>query len=482
MAFLFLSPAWAEDLEDISNSAQAILGDRTKLVAAVGGGVVGGGQEIEDPNIRSMSFFGGILPSDSSIVIESFVNGDDAASGKGTPNLSSSPENNCGGTNQDVNSYLIFADPYSNKVETVLEDCSKSVTATASPPSSTSSSIVAGAVTVAAHKQQPTLAIGNQILPPGAMIRVGFSGNLGIQVVVSQGCRPVGPTYRVTSVSGSAISELDSTRAIDQLQMTIEDDCSAQDKEYVRTKGMTKGVLAGFYKQKDNIEKMDTQNANPVVPDGPPEEIVPGDFVIRQMSGFQPKSGGILLCGRPTVERGDFFRFHVRSPSSALEDWTKILERAKTERLFLGRQAGEPIGALQFSCAARGEALFEKPNVDLHHVHDLLRASVDSAAKPGKNGEDQTNDCLPPVAGFFANAEISSLGNSIRMGASPDNISMQKKSFMHGYATVVAMLCDYSKINNPSAHSQPDGPHSYAEASEIEALGIMDLNSTDVWA
>ena len=463
IAFLFLSPAWADSLEAIVTEAQALLGGgdhQTQFVAVVGRGVVGSGQEVEDPTRHSMSFMGGILPQGSAIEVESFVNNDDISSTEkfiSSPNAAETET----GSNNHVNSQLVFADPYSTLVESVLQDCSN---------------IVAGAVSVAAHKQQSTLANGDRVLPPGALIRVNFSGNLGIQVVVSRGCRPVGPTYRVTKVNGPAILELDSMRAIDRLQWTIENHCHPEDKDYIQTKGMTKGVLGGFYKKDDiNIETM-TDNKNQIELDSEPPE----DFIIRQMTGFQPHCGGIILCGRPTVEEGDFFRFHVRSPSSALDDWRKIVKRAQTERLFLGDQAGDTVGALQISCAARGEALFDEPNTDLHHVQELIRTSVvrGGLLSPVSDQEASNDGSAPLVAGFFANAEISSLGNSIRMGANPDSVGIQQKSFMHGYASVVAMLCDYSKTNN-----QHDGESDTStETTEIEALGIMHTNGTEVWA
>jgi small ligand-binding sensory domain FIST len=470
MAFLFLSPAWADDLKEICCTAQSMLGDTelTQLVTVVGGGIVGGGQEVEDPARHSMSFFGGFLPANSTVDIERIFNNEDEVCASDA-------------SKDHVNSYLVFADPYSTKVESVLQHCNKettSIPSITSPPACGSGNIVAGAVTVAAHKQQSTLAVGNRVLTPGALIRISFSGNLGVQVVVSQGCRPVGPTYRVTKINGPAILELDAMRAIDELQTTIDRDCTSEDKDYIQTKGMSRGILGGFYKEADSLEDAHREDS---LDKSFQMKSEPEDFIIRQMTGFLPKSGGIILCGRPTVKEGDFFRFHVRSPSSALEDWRKILKRAKTERLFLGSQAGEPIGALQFSCAARGEALFEKPNVDLHHVQELVRASVDGELQRYDDYDDRANSChSPPVAGLFANAEISSLGNSIRMGASLDSLGTNQKSFLLGYATVVAMLCDYSEIQK---HSRESGPYpSSTEASEIEVLGIMNPNSTDVWA
>jgi small ligand-binding sensory domain FIST len=444
-----------------------MLGPQTQLITVVGGGIVGGGEELEDSTVPCMSFFGGILPAESSIDIESFVNGQEGENGRACKA-------------QNPNSYLVFADPYSTNVDKVLEECNRPSKTTShlnyESDSTISSSIVAGAVSVASHKQQATLAVGTNVLPPGSLIRASFFGNLGLQVVVSQGCRPVGPTYRVTRVNGPAVLELDSMRAIDQLQETIERDCNAQDKEYLQTKGMTRGVLGGIYREQDNTNdelSMSVPKDKATFVESRTKE--PQHFVVRQMTGFQPKSGGIVICGRPQVKAGDFFRFHVRSPAGALEDWSKIMKRAKTERVFLGSRAGEPIGALQFSCAARGEALFEERNVDLHHVQDLIQKSTHE----DEGYSSKTQKMPPPVAGFFANAEISAVGNSIRMGASTDGISSQQKSFVHGYATVVAVLCDYSRAKTEQCDQSP---YPSAESSEIEAIGIMDSKSTSVWA
>jgi small ligand-binding sensory domain FIST len=124
-----------------------------------------------------------------------------------------------------------------------------------------------------------------------------------------------------------------------------------------------------------------------------------------------------LVCG-PQIQEGDFFRFHVQSKEIALKDWQAVLKRAETERLFLGKQAGKALGAFQISCMGRGQSLFGIPNVDLRHVEQLLPPNT-------------------PIAGLMANAEIGPVG--IRMGTSESS-----KSVLHGFASVVAMLCDFS--------------------------------------
>jgi small ligand-binding sensory domain FIST len=394
IACLFVSPAFAPHLEDIVKLAQYKLGDQTQLMTVVGGGVVGGGQEVEDS--ASMSFLGGLLPNNSSV--ELFRVSDDSE--VSIPKPSSSDTGTTYSTSQRRPSHLVFADPHFSEIHAVLEQFD---------------GIVAGGISVA-DPNQASLAIGTDVLPPNSLMGATFSGNVGLQVVVSQGCRPVGPTYRVTSVDGPAIHELDSLRALDQLEDTMQQ-AGEQHQDMVRNMG----VLGGIHHRE-----------NEIIPEDPE------DFILREVTGFRPRSGSILVCG-PQIQPGDFFRFHVRSADSALEDWQFVLQRAQTERLFLGDQAGTPLGALQISCLARGQGLFGRPDVDLNHVQSLLPPDT-------------------PIAGLLANAEIGPVG--IRMGTSE-----ACKSYLHGFASVVAMLCDYTESSD------------LQEESSITCLGNSTLDS-----
>ena len=61
-----------------------------------------------------------------------------------------------------------------------------------------------------------------------------------------------------------------------------------------------------------------------------------------------------------------------------------------------------------------------------------------------------------PIAGLLANAEIGPVG--IRMGTSETC-----KSVLHGFASVVAMLCDYSETKE----------------QQISMASCLDASSTD---
>lgn len=408
---LFVGPSLAPHLESLVKSAQEKLGEKTKLLTVVGGGVIGDGQETE--HSCGLSFLGGVLPYDSSVELFSLTDKDHennratmeskyqgSTNGASISSSSSSQEHR-------KPSHLVFADPHCHEIHSALEQIE---------------GIVAGGISVAAPSHS-SLAIGTRVLPPGSLIGATFTGNVGLQVVVTQGCRPVGSTFRVTSVDGPAVHELDCERALDKLKEIMDQVMSDGENPEIRNV-QSDDFLGGIHKDEHGI----VENL---------KERPPDDFILRQMTGFRPRSGSILVCG-PQIQEGDYFRFHVQSKEIAMQDWKKTLERAGTERLFLGEKAGKALGALQISCMGRGQSLFGAPNVDLRHVERLLPPNT-------------------PIAGLMANAEIGPVG--IRMGTSETC-----RSVLHGFASVVAMLCDYSDM--------------LEEESTTSCLG----NSTDVGA
>ncbi|CAJ1960204.1 unnamed protein product [Cylindrotheca closterium] len=521
LVFLFLSHHW--ELQDVTSNAMDLLEemsmggdeksskkDNIHLITVIGGGVIGQNQEYEEEAShpvygrkaikKQMSILGGYCKKDeinnpkssesSSLQVFSMSNND--ATVKRTMTTTNQ------GTNpqqpqpfRSDSSLFVFSDPYCRQIQNLFGELHSL------------NCQVAGGISVPHQSAlyDPTLAINREILPKGSLVGVQLPSNYQLQCVVSQGgCRPVGPTYRVTSVDGPAIHELDQVKALEQLdrlcsnenQSSDEDDgddtdfettvtiLSPKDQELIRQGG----VLAGVFLEASSCSGVDDQLNDDESPSLQPsasiesssssaaqdsteaEGLVEGEYMVREVTGFRPRSGSILVCGQPQVQLGDLFRFHVRSSQEALDDWKLLLKQTKMEQLFLSSKADEVsldatessaaaggdgnlssssssspssttttsriVCGMQISSLARGKDFFETPNVDLDHAKMLLESK--------KNRDNFNDSATPPIGGFFSNAEIGPVG--IRMGAQGDS----SQPYLHGFATVVAMLCEITTI------------------------------------
>jgi small ligand-binding sensory domain FIST len=326
---------------------------------------------------------------------------------------------------------------------------------------------------------QASLALNGHLLDAGSFLGVSFTGNVGLLAVVAQGCRPVGPTFVITQASGTVLTGLSGETAISQLE-NVANEAEEADQELIRNGELVCGIGSSSSSASSQDDKLSQEK------DGVPTE---DDFLIRQIMGFQPKSGSVVVASGG-LQEGNTFRFHVRAAQSAREDMYLMIQRAKTERLFAGSStvlqtkgsvsvsAGKPIAAMQISCIARGLRFFGAPNVDLNQVETLFQdASVSGNESDGASEADKSS--TPAIAGFFANGEIGPVG--IRMAdmissksdadsVSNSNMNINKsRTFLHGFTTVVAMLCDYSETESSASGD---------ELSTDTIISTMD----DAWA
>ena len=104
-----------------------------------------------------------------------------------------------------------------------------------------------------------------------------------------------------------------------------------------------------------------------------------GDYLVRNLLGVDPEKGHVVIADR--VATGDRVMFVRRDGTSAMADLKRMLADIKR------RAGGVPKAALYFSCIARGPNLFGDGSVELGTIAEAL-------------GD-------VPLAGFFANGEIS---------------------------------------------------------------------------
>jgi len=207
-------------------------------------------------------------------------------------------------------------------------------------------------------------------------VGLALSGNVVLDAVVAQGCRPIGDPLRVTEAEGNVILSLEGRPPLAVLQDLVER-LSPADRQLARH-ALFIGLL------------MDEFKLDPT----------PGDFLIRVILGVDPRVGAIAIGDR--VRSGQTVQFHLRDAQTSAEDLRSALRRYCLER-NLGQDPAlspQPCGALMFACLGRGKGLYGVPNFDSQQFREIL-------------GE-------VPLGGFFCNGEIGPVGGS---------------TFLHGYTS-----------------------------------------------
>jgi small ligand-binding sensory domain FIST len=177
-----------------------------------------------------------------------------------------------------------------------------------------------------------------------------LSGDLAHRTVVSQGCRPVGPTMTVTAAEGNVVLGLAGQPAVEKLEQVLA--ALPPEEQAMVSSGLQLGVAMDEYADEHGL----------------------GDFLVRGVVGADAERGGLVVGD--TVGVGQTVQLQVRDAESADSDLQAMLRDVP---------AGVA-GALLFSCTGRGAALFGSADHDVLAVRDGLSAGG--------------------VAGFFAAGEI----------------------------------------------------------------------------
>ena len=184
---------------------------------------------------------------------------------------------------------------------------------------------------------------------------IALSGAIRADVVVSQGCDPIGPLLEVTAVEEHLLLELDGQPALERLEQVLLA-LPAAERDRLR-----QGLYIG-------------RSARP-------EAEGRGDFLIRNILGADRTRGAIAVAA--TLKRGERIRLHVRDARAAEDDLGMLLAPQAFDR--------PASAALMFSCNGRGRGLYGVPDRDVA----LLRSALPGAA---------------PVAGMFCAGELGPVG------------------------------------------------------------------------
>lgn len=232
---------------------------------------------------------------------------------------------------------LLLADPYTFPTERLLDHVARS---------RRRETIAGGLVT--AGRGASALLLDGRTHADGAVGVV--LRDVDADVIVSQGCRPVGTPMTVTRAHGNVVVELAGERATDRLQQTF-DEASPADRDLLRT-ALRVGVVADDYQEDFDV----------------------GDFVILDVLGADEASGGVAVSA--AVQVGRTIQFQVLDPTAADTD---LQARVQAE-------SGPVAASLLFSCSGRGRRLFGAPDHDLVTVRRAFAAPVIGAFCAGEIG------------------------------------------------------------------------------------------------
>jgi small ligand-binding sensory domain FIST len=241
--------------------------------------------------------------------------------------------------------FIVITDPFSFDTEELVRGLDRAFPASAK---------IGGLASGGRQPGGSLLYLGERIHHTGAIV-LALSGDVRVDSVVAQGCRPIGEPMFVTNCHGNLLRELDG-KVPREVLSELYDRLTERDQAL-----LGKALFVGL--------------AMP----GERPSIQAGEFLIRNVLGMDPQSGAIWVGAE--LEPNSIVQFHVRDALSSAQD---------LERALLGFEArARPSAALLFSCVGRGAGLYGS-------------ADHDSNALKRRLGE-------VPVGGFFCNGEIGAV-------------------------------------------------------------------------
>ena len=240
---------------------------------------------------------------------------------------------------------VLLTDPYSFPVDGFLAQANAALPGLS----------VVGAVAAGPRGTGSTrLLLDGRVVDRGA-VGVLLQGS-GARVIISQGCRPVGPPMTVTAAAGNVVRSIAGVPALQRVEELLEQ--LPPEDQALASVGLQLGVALDEYAEDH-------------------------DFLMRSVVGSESRTGGVVVSG--PVEVGRTVRLQVRDADAADADLRRLLAGYRRDSRDV--PAG---GALLFSCNGRGAQLYGSAYGGADHDPSVVRSEL---AAQG-------------LAGFFAGGEL----------------------------------------------------------------------------
>ncbi|AUT00039.1 hypothetical protein CLI64_06400 [Nostoc sp. CENA543] len=354
LGLVFISAAFASEYSRVL----PLLAEKLSvpvLVGCSGGGVIGTTLEGETQELEAEPALSLTLAHLPGVNLQVFhVTAEDL------PDLDSSPDawiNLIGVQSSPKPEFVLLSSAFSSGVNDLLQGLDFAYPGSVIVGGQASSGGFGGRLALFAHDTKGGI---DQRLYREGTVGLALSGNIILETIVAQGCKPIGKPLQVTKAERNIILEID-----EQVPLVVLRDLIASLSEKERTlaqHSLFVGVAMDEF-------KMSLQQ---------------GDFLIRTILGVDP-SGGAIAIG-DLVRPGQRLQFHLRDAQASAEDLEFLLERYQQQ----SSSDHAAVGALMFACVGRGEGLYGKPNFD----SELFKRYVPNI----------------PISGFFCGGEIGPVG------------------------------------------------------------------------
>jgi small ligand-binding sensory domain FIST len=279
-----------------------------------------------------------------------------------------------GVSSEEQPSFILLSDPFSSSVNDLLQGLDFAY------PGSVK---VGGLATAGAMLSRSSLFCNYRLYQEGT-VGVALSGNILLEAIVAQGCRPIGQLYRVVEGDRNILLKLEEQTSPDTVPYGVTctplealqelfQSFGEEEREFAQ-QHLFIGIAQSEFKQ--HLEQ--------------------GDFLIRNLLGVDPRNGALAIGDR--VRLGQRIQFHLRDADASASDLKTLLERYQTN---VQPNSAPPVGALLFACMGRGAGLYGEPNFDSQLFQHYLNNV--------------------PLSGFFCSGEIGPIGST---------------TFLHGYTSV----------------------------------------------
>jgi small ligand-binding sensory domain FIST len=371
LGFVFISSAFASEFSRLMPLIQEQL-SIPALVGCSGGGVVGVNSSGKAQEVEQTAALCLTLAKLPDVQVHTFHRSMDDL-----PDLDESPDawiEFIGVSPQSNPQFVLMADPMSQGINELLQGLDFAYPGAPK---------VGGLSVSPSFNRAGSLFCNGQHYQEG-LVGVALSGNIVLETIVAQGCRPIGSPFRVVEGDRNIILKLESQLTgdvefneasqppLEILQQMLREELAEEDRDLLQ-RALFIGVAQNEFKLR----------------------LQPGDFLIRNVLGIDPRNGAMAIGDR--VRPGQRVQFHLRDARASAQDLTTLLQTYQTAH----SDTAAPLGALMFACLGRGEGLYEEPNFDSRLVNQYLAQL--------------------PISGFFCNGEIGPVAGT---------------TFLHGYTSV----------------------------------------------